>query len=157
MSKNQKQSPDALEVQIETLQQELERAKAQELRAKADYQNVVRRSQQEKAAVIKLATKDVMTSLLQPLMHLELAARQINDPGLDMVVQQFKKTLVEYGLEEINPIGQPFDIQTMEVVETEDNSPEDQTKAKVVAVRSKGYLLNGEVIQHAKVVIGGEK
>ena len=139
---------------IKKLEQQLQAAKARELRAQADYQNLVRRSQQERTAFVKMAARDSIEALLQPLSHLELASAQIKDPGLTMVIDQFKRVLEQQGLEEIDPIGQLFNVETMEVVETMNETSSDQSKAKVIAVRAKGYRLNGQVIQHAKVVLG---
>ena len=46
-----------------------------------------------------------------------MAARQLDDSGLNMVLTQLFDRLKEQGLEPIDPIGQPFDVETMEVVE----------------------------------------
>jgi molecular chaperone GrpE len=139
---------------VKQLEQQLAEAKQKELRAQADYQNLIRRSQQERTAVVKMAARDLIDDLLQPLSHLELAAAQLNDAGLNMVVQQFRSVLSQHGVEEIEALGQTFDVATMEVVEAAEDAPQDHSQAKVIAVRSKGYRLNGQVIQHAKVVIG---
>ena len=123
-------------------------AEEREKRALADYQNLVRRSHEDRLRAIKLAGAEFASVLLQPLDNLARAAAQLNDPGLTMVVTQFDQALAQAGLEEIKVMGQKFDVNTMEVVETK-NSGE-----KVIAVVSKGYTLNGEVIQHAQVVLG---
>jgi molecular chaperone GrpE len=80
--------------------------------------------------------------------HLVLAAVQLKDKGLDMVVNELQMTLREQGLEEIQVMGKAFDVATMEVVEKQNKAE------KVTAVVSRGYRLNGEVIRHAKVVLG---
>lgn len=144
-----------LHQKIEGLEHELGQAQEATRRSQADYQNLVRRNQEERAALIKMAGRDIIESLLEPLHHLELAAAQLNDAGLNMVVHQFRHSLEQHGLEELHPVGQPFDIETMEVVEK--TKPDvDEQKAVVVEVRSKGYKLNGSVIRHAKVVLGTE-
>lgn len=147
--KNTQVSAEELQQQLHQLQQELQQCSERERRALADYQNVLRRSQEERAKLIALANADLMQSLLQPLDHLELAARQLQDKGLDMVLAQFKGTLTQFGLEPIAVEGKKFDIETMEAVERK--SPEGET---VVEVRATGYTLNGQVIRHAKVVVG---
>lgn len=152
----------SLEEQLVELKKQLEEAGARaqrshdgELRAKADYQNLVRRGQEERAQFIKFATRELVQDLLQPLDHLSLAAQQLNDTGLNMVVQQFWQTLNNHSLEEINPVGKPFDINTMEVVETAQsvNESQDQVSQIVEKVVKKGYKLNGEIIQFAKVIL----
>lgn len=130
-------------------------AQEQARRAQADYQNLVRRTRDERLAIIKLAAKDVISALLQPLRHLELAAEQLQDPGLNMVLQQFQRTLQDQGLEEIEVMGLPFDPNIMEAVDGS-QMLDDHATAVVTQVHTKGYRLHGEVIQHAKVIIGKE-
>lgn len=134
--------------QIKELQAQVQAAEDREKRALADYQNLVRRTQEDRGRLAKMASLDFATSLLQPLDHLSLAAAELKDRGLDMVVQQFWKTLQEQGLEELNVLGQEFDPTLMEVVEKQG---EGKTVLKII---KKGYRLNGEVIQVAQVVIG---
>ena len=55
-------------------------------------------------------------------------------------------------VEKIKAVGEKFDVATMEVVEKPGQSKSDQDLI-VTKVRKNGYLLNGEVIRHAKVVV----
>jgi molecular chaperone GrpE len=147
-----KQDHKALEAQLEQCLADLAAAKENELRARADYNNLQRRTADERLTTIKLATKALATDLLQPLDHLAMAARQLHDPGLDMVIGRLWDTLGEHGLQEIDPIGQPFNHEEMEAAESEQDV--DEASAVVTSVLRRGYRLNGEVIQHAKVVVG---
>ncbi len=79
-------------------------------RALADYQNLVRRQQDDRQKLARLANLDFVTTLLEPLEHLQLAAHQLNDSGLNMVLGQLVERLKEQGLEPIIPTGQPFDV-----------------------------------------------
>jgi molecular chaperone GrpE len=134
--------------QTHELAAQVQQLKEQQLRAQADYQNLVRRNQEDRLKFIKMATADLMLSLLANFDHLETAAAQLKDPGLNLVVGQLQKTLQEYGLEEIKALNQPFDVKTMEAVEKKGAGNQ------VIEVQSKGYRLNGEILRHAKVVIG---
>jgi molecular chaperone GrpE len=133
---------------IQELETKVQQAEDQKNRALADYQNLLRRTQEERVRTAKLATQSLVADLIQPLDHLALAAAQLNDTGLNMVVGQFWQALNDNGLQELNPMGQNFDPLTMEVVEKQG---EGETVIKVLA---KGYTLNGEVIRVAKVVVG---
>src|SRR5690349_6238257 len=93
-------------------------AEEREKRALADYQNLVRRSQEDRMRTIKLAGMEFASVLLQPLDNLSRAAAQLKDAGLNMVVGQFEQALAQAGLEEIKGMDQKFDVNTMEVVET---------------------------------------
>jgi molecular chaperone GrpE len=141
-------SVEQLSAELAAVRQQLSDAQEQVLRAQADYQNLVRRQQDERQRLVALATHDLMSSLLQPLEHLELAAHQLNDPGLNMVIARLHQSLQEQGLEPIDPVDQPFDHTIMEAIE---GSQENGTK--VIKVHSKGYKLNGHVIKHAQVVV----
>jgi molecular chaperone GrpE len=154
-----------LEKKLKALTEALEQAQAHQLRAeeaekraKADYQNLVRRNQEERTQFVKFATKELMSDLLQPLDHLSMAAAQLNDTGLNMVIDQLWQRLQQHGLQAIDPVGQPFDVATMEAVEgkTEENNTSDNQPAEKMVVGkvvTKGYILNGEVIQFARVIL----
>lgn len=137
----------ALHDQIAELTQQLAEAKSKEARAMADYQNLMRRTQQERIALFKTAGKDFVEAILQPLEYLSVAAEQLNDKGLNMVISQLWNSLKSQGLEEIDVMGKTFDIQTMEAVDSEGDGK------KVTKIVRKGYTLNGEVIQFAKVIL----
>lgn len=137
-----------LQEELETAREAERKARESELRSLADYHNLVRRTSEDRGKLIKFANQQLIADLLQPLDHLGLAAAQLNDPGLNMTVQQFWQVLNDNGLEEINPVNQPFDVELMEVVEKQGEGD------KVIAVVKKGYTLNGQVVQHAKVIVG---
>ncbi|MBT4124477.1 MAG: nucleotide exchange factor GrpE [Candidatus Pacebacteria bacterium] len=129
------------------LEEQLHLAQEKEKRSLADYHNLVRRTQEERMKTIQMANRDLMESLVQPFEHLQMASTQIEDTGLSMVLEQLKKVLNDFGLEEIDVIGKEFDVEIMEAVEKTEKGE------TVTRVAQKGYRLNGVVIQHAKVVL----
>ncbi|MBQ6436815.1 nucleotide exchange factor GrpE [bacterium] len=133
---------------LAALQAEVDALKEKAARAVADYQNLQRRQQEEQSRVVDYARITIFSSLLQPLEHLSLAAKALQDQGLDMVVKQFWTVLGEQGLEEISPLNQPFDANCMEAIQKvgEGNT--------VKEVLSPGYRLGKHVIQVAKVKVG---
>lgn len=132
---------------IEQLVEQLEVITDKEQRALADYQNLVRRTRKDKTKITKLAAKNFVEDLLQPLSHLAMASEQLNDTGLSMVVEQLWVSLESNGLQKIDAMGKDFDIETMEVTDKGEKSK------KVIKIVSDGYRLNGEVIRHAKVIL----
>lgn len=126
-------------------------ALAREQRALADYHNLVRRNQQERTQIAKLASGQLIEDLLEPLEHLSMASEQLADKGLSMVVGKLWQVLEEHGLKEIEALDQEFNLDTMEAVEKNGKGQ------KVTKVLKRGYTLNGKVIQHAKVIIGSSK
>lgn len=133
---------------IAELQNQVRLAQEAERRALADYQNVVRRNQEERAAFVKFAAKEVVSSLVEPLTHLDMAAKQLQDPGLNMVIEQFWNRLEDAGLKQLDVLGKKFDVATMEAADTSGDGE------IVVAVHRPAYTFNGEIIQHARVVVG---
>lgn len=126
----------------------LAKALEREQRSLADYQNLVRRINQEKAALINQLSSEAIGPLLTPLEHLSLAAKQIKNQGLDMTIKEFWQVLLNLGLEEFNPLGKTFDAKTMAAIERQGKGE------KVLKVTKLGFLLNGKVIQHAQVIVG---
>ena len=143
---NKKQNQ--LQQKIEELQGKLIEVQEREKRSLADYQNLQRRTQQERGHVAKFANRELIQSLLPILENLETATQQIKNKGLDMILDQLKQVLQQYGVEEINALGKEFDLETMEAVETNGEGN------FVTEVIKKGYKLKGEVIQHAQVILG---
>ncbi|MDO5561755.1 MAG: nucleotide exchange factor GrpE [bacterium] len=133
---------------VEKWQKEALRCQEQAQRALADYQNLLRRQKEDQEKMVQVAKSVIFSSLLQPLSHLSLAAQAISDQGLNMVIDQFWQVLHEQGLQEINPLNQEFDPETMEAVERtgEGNC--------VTQVLSPGYMLGSQVLQVAKVRVG---
>lgn len=144
---------DQPEINVEELEQQIQDAQAQVLRAQADYQNLLRRTREEKMKIIQLANANLILAMLEPLDNLQLAAGQLDDNGLNMVVDQFKKTLEQFEVIELDPIGAKFEVESMEAVENLAKEKDD-SELKVVEVRRKGYQMNGVVIRHAQVVVG---
>ncbi len=137
---------------VERLEAQVQHLKEEVLRSQADYQNLLRRTKEERTQFVQFALKGCMEDIIEPLEHLTLTAEQLQNPVLSMVVTQLMNKLSEQGLQEITVMGKPFSLDTMEVVELTDAATEET--GVVVKVVKRGYTLNGSVLQHAKVVIG---
>ncbi len=145
--KKQKQTVNGGEVK--RLKEELETSKKQYLRALADYHNLEKRINDAREETIIQATKRIVLRLLPFIDNLEKAEVFIKDPGLDMIKNQFHKTLQEEGLTEIQILGKPFDPHQAEAVEVVQGDS-DNVVAEVV---QKGYMLGDKVIRPAQVKV----
>lgn len=143
-------APELSQDELVYLQEQLRQAQESERRALADYQNLVRRQRDERTSFITYANKELIEGLLEPISHLELAATQLNDTGMNMVIAQFWQKLEEFGLSKQDVLGKPFDVNVMEVAETQEPAE------VVVRVHRPALLYNGEVLQHARVVMGAK-
>jgi molecular chaperone GrpE len=73
--------------------------------------------------------------------------------GSELIYNKLQKTLEQKGLEPMESIGQPFDAERHDAI-TEVAAQIESDKGKVVDEVERGYLLNGKIIRHAKVVVG---
>lgn len=139
---NQEQS------ELENLRKELEDMSELAKRTMADFQNYKRRQEEERAQMSTSANIGLIKSLLSVLDNL-LRSQQDWTEGIEMCVNQFKKTLEDQGVVEIEAEGQPFNPDFHEAL-LQGEGPQDQ----VVEVLEKGYKIGDRVIRHAKVKVG---
>lgn len=118
-------------------------------RSLADYQNLQRRTQEEKGMWIRSANKDLILKLLQVLDTLLLAGQHLQDKGLELAIDQFEKVLETEGVKRIETIGKAFDPVTMEAVSTKTGE-----KGKVVEEMRAGYMVDNAVLRAAQVIVG---
>ena len=141
------------------LEAELEAAKDAALRAQADAMNVQRRADQEIEKARKFALERFCGDLLGVVDNLERALESHSDEqgsaalaeGVELTRKGFMDVLAKYGVEAVDPEGEPFDpatAQAMSMVEQPDVEPN-----SVVAVMQKGYLLNGRLLRPAMVMV----
>jgi len=155
-------TPDRVE-DGQDLQQELEQMRAQYARALADYQNLERRSREDRAELHRSALAGVVLSLLPVLDDLQRAIEAADNAaagadavgeaswldGVRLVAQKFGQTLQQMGLEEIHALGQPFDPNKHEAV---GGAP--GPDGQVVHLLRRGYTLKGQVVRPAMVMVG---
>lgn len=156
----QELSAEALSQKIESLEQELVSAKDQALRTAAEAQNVKRRAEQEVEKARKFALEKFSSGLLEVVDNLERAmssADRDNEAlapileGIDLTYKSFIDTLAKFQVEQIDPMGEPFDPQfhqAMTMVPNPDMEPN-----TVMDVMQKGYTLNGRLLRPAMVVV----
>jgi len=131
--------------------EEAELLKSQLVRTLADYDNLVKRIERERAEFGKFASVSVIVKLLPVLDNLESAQIHLKDQGLAISIMEFKKVLSEEGLTEIKPkVRDAFDENLMEVIETVPG----EEKGKIAELVLIGWkYLEGQVVRHAKVKV----
>lgn len=121
-------------------------------RALADYQNLQRRTQEEKSEWIKMAGKDLVLKFLPVLDTLMLAEKHTKDQNFALTVQQFLQVLQDEGVERIKTVGEEFNPQTMEAVTTQE--AEKGEKGKVLEEARAGYMYYNIILRPAQVIVG---
>lgn len=143
--KNQNQTLPSLETlhtQIHDLQDKL-------ARSLADYANLEKRIEAQRQMLITLATASMLNKILPVLDDLNLANQHLSDPGLQIALDKLKQVLKSEGIEEINPLNQPYDEAIMSCIGTQEG-PNNQ----VIIVHKIGYKLHDEILRPAEVVVG---
>lgn len=132
--------------------EELESVKTMLARALADYDNLSKRVDRERAELGKIASVSVIIRLLPVLDNLESAQLHLQDQGLAISLGEFKKVFNEEGLTEIKPKeGDAFDENEMEAIEVVDGKGDNNTISELVLVGWK--YSDGTVVRHAKVKV----
>lgn len=141
---------EALQAQVEQLSHQVEEKEEAYRRALADGQNIRRQAQNERKQIIQMGCAELIADILPTLDHLEMALQHFADPSLKMIVTELQRVLKQHGLEKITAGDQEFDPAVMEAVEIGEGKAN-----HVIRVQQPGYTLNGSVLRHAKVVVGG--
>ena len=144
-------------------QEELEKALAEAEESKrkwyavtAEYENYRRRTQNQAAQRYVDGRNDVIASLFPIGDNLERAMGACSDEntkqGLDMILKSFKTVLESEGVEEIDPLGQPFNADVAEaIMAIPAENGEESGIVKQVYV--KGYKKGDKVLRYAQVIV----
>ncbi len=134
-------------------------------RERADFTNYKKRIENEKIEVVKYANENLVSELIPVLDSFEMAfankeAWEKADKnwriGVEYIHSQLLKVLGENGLIEMNPIGEKFDPK-FHVAEKHVETEHEKEDGKIVAVKKKGYMLNGRVIVAPQVTVAEYK
>ena len=72
--------------------------------------------------------------------------------GIRRTAAAFENALAAAGVEPLDAVGQPFDPELHEAVETEEVEPEDE--GKVIAQHTRGYRIGERLLRPARVKVG---
>lgn len=154
-SNKQDERLQALEEQVASLTQDLQRERA-------DFSNYRRRSEADKQQAKDYAKAELLAELLPILDDLQRALTHTPGDladhswaqGVSKVHENLQQKLGALGLEKIQTLGQPFDPQLHEAVGYDGN--EEGGEVITEELRS-GYLLDGTVLRPAMVRVGSER
>lgn len=133
--------------------------KDQWLRATADYKNYKRRTETERAELIRSASAGLILKLLPVLDDFERAIANIPPEvaetswwgGTQLIAHKLRTILESEGVAEIAALGEDFDPNFHEAVLYEEAEGQD---GKVVAVLQKGYKIHDRVLRPTMVKVG---
>lgn len=130
------------------------------LRASAEAENARRRASAEVDKARKYALERFAGELLPVVDNLERAL-QAADPsneaikgvmeGIDITHKSFISTIEKFGMQVVDPQGEPFDPERHQAMSMQESS--ELAPNTVMAVMQKGYLLSGRLLRPAMVVV----
>lgn len=164
--KNTEETEEDTFIELEKLKKELEEVKAKErdnresfLRARADYENLRKRSEAQVGMGILRGKKAIVSSILDVLDNFERALNVDETTvsakniliGVRMIHKQLKSVLEDEGLKEIDTLGNIFDPRYHEAVESViSNEYKDE---EIIGEFVKGYQFKDELLRPAKVKV----
>ena len=146
----------AIQEKLASVQEESEQRLVAWQRARADYENLKKRSQQEVAERSMLATATVLLTLLPVVDDFERALESEKEPdplawvdGVQLIQKKLFHLLEQVGLQPIAAEGQAFDPKFHEAI-GKGNGREGYVVTQVL----KGYLLGQRVLRPSQVIVG---
>ena len=129
----------------------MKKLKDQLARALADYDNLKKRTDEEKTTWMKFSSLNIISKLLPVLDMIENAQKHLQDQGLAISIGEFINVLKDEGLVVINPnIGDEFNEDEMEAIEVVEGTSDNVISEVVVP----GWKFkDGIVVRHAKVKV----
>lgn len=131
-----------------------------QLRAQAEIQNIHKRSEREVENARKYALDKFAGALIDVVDNLERAidatpadndATRALREGIALTHKAFLEALRRNGVEQVNPVGEPFNAELHQAVSMLPSSTAEPNT--VSAVLAKGYALNGRLLRPAMVVV----
>ncbi len=132
-------------------------------RAQADYANMKKDEDRERARFVKFSTEMFVKELLPALdsFHTAFGNKEAWEKvdlnwrmGVQHIYMQFRGVLEKHGVTLIEPkVGEPFDPKSHQSIEIVTVGAQEQDHT-VVEVLQKGYALYGKILEAAKVKVG---
>lgn len=131
------------------------------LRCAAELENVRKRSARDVENAHRFALERFSRELLAVKDSLEMGLAAAENASIESLLQGseatlkiFATTMQQFGIEEVDPAGEPFDPEFHEAISMMPS--EDVEPGSVVTVVQKGYSLNGRLLRPAMVVVAAE-
>ena len=131
------------------------------LRTTADFENFKKRAARERQEAVKFANESLLQKLVPILDTFDMAltaatnakegTAQSLQTGVSMILSQFRNTLTEAGLEEIDAAGKPFDPNFHEAVSQQETA--DVPEGHVAQQLRRGYKLKDRLLRPATVIV----
>ena len=139
---------------------QLAEAQDRYVRLYADFENFKKRAARERDEVRRATTESVLGRLLPVLDTFEMAMQAASLPnttvdslraGVAMIQGQLRNTVADYGVEEIDAVGKPFDPALHEALSQQETT--EVAEGLVLSQNRKGYRMKDRLLRPAAVVV----
>lgn len=156
------EAPDDADIDpLEAMQVRADENWEKYLRTAAELENVRKRAQRDVENAHKFSLERFARELLAVRDSLELGIESGAESGAEALLKGKQATLDllsttmdKFGIEEIDPHGEPFDPALHEAMTMQPAT--DVEPGSVMTVFQKGYMLNGRLLRPARVVVAQE-
>ena len=131
------------------------------LRTAAELENVRKRAARDVENAHRFALERFSRELLAVRDSLEMGLAAADNASVESLLQGSEATLKilgvtmqQFGIEELDPVGEPFDPEYHEAISMQPS--DDVESGSVVTVVQKGYSLNGRLLRPAMVIVAAE-
>ena len=156
----------SISAQLEELTEKLEAAERRAAeaeagwqRARADYQNLKRRTDEQRAESASIAGDRLLIRVLDLADDFDLAVEHVPEEhadspwvgGISAIDRKLRALLEAEGIEAMGGEGEPFDPQTQQAISYEDT--EDVPDGTVIKILQRGFTIHGRVLRPALVAV----
>jgi molecular chaperone GrpE len=131
------------------------------LRTAAELENVRKRATRDVEHAHKFALERFGKELLAVRDTLEMGLAAAESASVESLIEGKEATLKlltsvlsQFGIEEVDPAGEPFDPELHEAISVQPS--DDVEPGSVVTVVQKGYTLNGRLLRPAMVIVAAD-
>ncbi|TNE70913.1 nucleotide exchange factor GrpE [bacterium] len=147
--------------EIEKLKEEVNQKNDLLLRKSAEFENMRKRVERERYMTIQLSKVEALNDFLpindDLLRTLDSSKNLSIDEnflkGVQLVAEKFENVLLKNGIEKINEIHVPFDVNLHEALMKQPSPNADIPSGTVLQVFEPGYKMGERVVRHAKVIV----
>jgi molecular chaperone GrpE len=152
-------TPESAGVDLETLKQQLEKAKNDYLYLRAEFDTFRRNAVKERSELLKYGSERLALEILSVLdnferaLDLKVTESSFGDflKGVELNTSALKSSLSKFGIQKIQCDNQPFDPSQHEALGSEESS--EVSEGKILKVLRCGYKLHDRLIRPAQVII----
>lgn len=146
-------------VKIGQLENEIVDLKDKLLRKAAEFENYKRRTENDQLNLLKYAAESFIVKLLPVVDDFERSIEHMDSAkdveslkqGVMLIYNKLMKILSEQGVEKIEAVGKPFNVEYHEaLLQRKAENAEPHT---VLDEIEKGYMYKDKVIRHSKVIV----